>query len=107
MGLTLRALFLVASATRVFASCAHGTFLQPRAAEGGEVAVSTFGYTGAIVWSPKFSRQATARLTYHRGLSTGQRSRPPPTAPVRPEPASHQLTWSTECLRLSRAPTSK
>ncbi|GAB1315547.1 hypothetical protein MFIFM68171_05757 [Madurella fahalii] len=48
MGLTLKALFLTASATRVFASCAHGTFLQPRAAEGEGVTVSTFGYTGTI-----------------------------------------------------------
>ncbi|KAK3291312.1 alpha carbonic anhydrase [Chaetomium fimeti] len=47
MGLTLRALFLAASATRALASCAHGTFLRPRA-EGGTVEVATFGYTGSI-----------------------------------------------------------
>ncbi|KAK4043310.1 alpha carbonic anhydrase [Parachaetomium inaequale] len=47
MGLTLRALFLAASATRVIASCAHGTFLRPRA-EGGTVEVAKFGYTGSI-----------------------------------------------------------
>ncbi|KAK4135056.1 carbonic anhydrase [Trichocladium antarcticum] len=47
MGLTLQALVLVASATRVFASCAHGTFLSPRA-EGGTVEVKTFGYSGTI-----------------------------------------------------------
>jgi carbonic anhydrase len=47
MGLTLRALLLAASATRVLASCAHGTFLRPRA-EGGTVEVAKFGYTGTI-----------------------------------------------------------
>jgi len=47
MGLTLKALFMVASATRVFASCAHGTFLRPRA-EDGTVAVGKFGYIGSI-----------------------------------------------------------
>ena len=46
MGLTLQALFLAASATRVFASCAHGTFLSPRAE--GAVEVDKFGYKGAI-----------------------------------------------------------
>jgi hypothetical protein len=51
MGLTLRALFLVASATRVFASCAHGTFLHPRA-EGDTVEVGKFGYIGTAVSSP-------------------------------------------------------
>jgi carbonic anhydrase len=47
MGLALRAFLLAASATRVFASCAHGTFLRPRA-EGGTVEVAKFGYTGAV-----------------------------------------------------------
>ncbi|KAL2133487.1 hypothetical protein VTI74DRAFT_2252 [Chaetomium olivicolor] len=47
MGFSLRALFLTASATRVLASCAHGTFLMPRA-EGEEVKVGKFGYTGNI-----------------------------------------------------------
>ncbi|KAK4244318.1 alpha carbonic anhydrase [Corynascus novoguineensis] len=47
MGLTLRALILAASATRVLASCAHGTFLRPRA-EGDTVEVANFGYTGTI-----------------------------------------------------------
>ncbi|KAK3380983.1 alpha carbonic anhydrase [Podospora didyma] len=42
----LRALLLAASARQVFASCAYGTFLQPRAEEGGEVKVGTFGYFG-------------------------------------------------------------
>ncbi|KAK4128030.1 carbonic anhydrase [Parathielavia appendiculata] len=44
---TLLALALAASATRVFASCAHGTFLRPRA-ENGTVEIATFGYTGNI-----------------------------------------------------------
>ncbi|AEO63923.1 8d8f1dee-d191-4a71-a7f8-cbf8d07bf975 [Thermothielavioides terrestris] len=44
---TLRALFLTASATRAFASCAHGTFLHPRE-EGGAVEVGKFGYIGSI-----------------------------------------------------------
>jgi hypothetical protein len=48
MGLTLRSLLLVASATRAFASCAHGTFLRPRA-ENGTVEVGKFGYSGSIV----------------------------------------------------------
>jgi hypothetical protein len=54
MHLSVQALFLAASATRVLASCAHGTFLQPRAEEGaeGEVKVGTFGYIGTIVWLP-------------------------------------------------------
>ncbi|KAL2194397.1 alpha carbonic anhydrase [Corynascus similis CBS 632.67] len=47
MGLTLRSLLLAASATRVLASCAHGTFLRPRA-EGDTVEVANFGYTGTI-----------------------------------------------------------
>ncbi|KAK4096286.1 carbonic anhydrase [Parathielavia hyrcaniae] len=44
---TLQLLALVASATRVFASCAHGTFLRPRA-ENGTVEVANFGYIGKI-----------------------------------------------------------
>lgn len=49
----MRALLLAASATRVFASCAHGTFLQPRAeGEDGAVKVGTFGYSGNIVRPP-------------------------------------------------------
>jgi len=48
-GSTLKALLLAASATRALASCAHGTFLQPRAEEGGEVKVGNFGYIGRIV----------------------------------------------------------
>lgn len=51
MALMLQTLVLVASATRVFASCAHGTFLSPRA-EGGTVEVKTFGYSGTIVRLP-------------------------------------------------------
>ncbi|KAB5583213.1 alpha carbonic anhydrase [Coniochaeta sp. 2T2.1] len=35
------------SASHVLASCSYGTFLQPRAEEGGAVPVNTFGYTGA------------------------------------------------------------
>ncbi|KAL2257832.1 hypothetical protein VTK26DRAFT_9111 [Humicola hyalothermophila] len=47
MGMTIQALLLAASATRVIASCAHGTFLRPRAeGENGTVEVNTFGYTG-------------------------------------------------------------
>ncbi|KAL2150605.1 hypothetical protein VTH82DRAFT_7168 [Thermothelomyces myriococcoides] len=45
MGLTLGALFLVSWATQAYASCAHGTFLSPRA-EDGAVEVGKFGYTG-------------------------------------------------------------
>ncbi|KAK4156598.1 alpha carbonic anhydrase [Chaetomidium leptoderma] len=48
MTFTLRALLVAASATRVLASCAHGTFLRPRAEEGGAVQVGTFGYIGTI-----------------------------------------------------------
>jgi hypothetical protein len=59
MGLTLRALFLAASATRVIASCAHGTFLRPRA-EGGTVEVAKFGYTGSIVRLPQILRPGLA-----------------------------------------------
>ncbi|KAK5658062.1 hypothetical protein OQA88_2618 [Cercophora sp. LCS_1] len=47
-GQILRALFLAATARQALASCAHGTFLQPRAEEGGAVPISTFGYTGRI-----------------------------------------------------------
>ncbi|KAL2177542.1 alpha carbonic anhydrase [Thermothelomyces heterothallicus CBS 202.75] len=47
MGLTLGALLLAAWATRAYASCAHGTFLSPRA-EDGTVEVGKFGYTGTI-----------------------------------------------------------
>ncbi|AEO58693.1 hypothetical protein MYCTH_2306185 [Thermothelomyces thermophilus ATCC 42464] len=48
MGLTLGALLLAAWATRTaYASCAHGTFLSPRA-EDGTVEVGKFGYTGTI-----------------------------------------------------------
>jgi len=46
-GHILKALFLAASARQVFASCAYGTHLQPRAE--GEVKINTFGYTGQIV----------------------------------------------------------
>ncbi|KAK4107897.1 carbonic anhydrase [Canariomyces notabilis] len=48
MGLLLQSLLITATATRVFASCAYGTFLQPRATEGEEVPVSNFGYIGNI-----------------------------------------------------------
>ncbi|KAK4168208.1 putative carbonic anhydrase [Cladorrhinum sp. PSN259] len=46
MARLFQTLFLTASATRVFASCAYGTHLMPRAE--GEVKISTFGYTGSI-----------------------------------------------------------
>ncbi|KAK3988027.1 alpha carbonic anhydrase [Cladorrhinum sp. PSN332] len=47
MARLFQTLIFAASATRVFASCAYGTHLMPRA-EDGEVKVSTFGYTGSI-----------------------------------------------------------
>ncbi|KAK1759869.1 putative carbonic anhydrase [Echria macrotheca] len=47
-GQFFRALLLAATAREVFASCAHGTFLQPRAEADGAVPISTFGYTGRI-----------------------------------------------------------
>ncbi|CAP66974.1 uncharacterized protein PODANS_4_5470 [Podospora anserina S mat+] len=46
MGKLSQILFLTASAGRVFASCAYGTHLMPRAEEGEAVPVATFGYTG-------------------------------------------------------------
>ncbi|KAK4223403.1 alpha carbonic anhydrase [Podospora fimiseda] len=45
MARLFQTLIFAASATRVFASCAYGTHLMPRAE--GEVKVSTFGYFGA------------------------------------------------------------
>lgn len=49
MGVSLlQTVFLLASASQAFASCAHGTFLSPRA-EDGSVKVNTFGYSGEIV----------------------------------------------------------
>ena len=44
----LQSVFLLASARQALASCAHGTFLSPRA-EDGSVKVNTFGYAGEIV----------------------------------------------------------
>jgi hypothetical protein len=44
-----RTLIAAASVQHAVASCAYGTFLVPRAEEGAEVKVSTFGYTGEIV----------------------------------------------------------
>ncbi|KAK4147377.1 alpha carbonic anhydrase [Dichotomopilus funicola] len=45
MGFSLQALLLAVTATQALASCAHGTFLSPRA-EDGTVKVNKFGYTG-------------------------------------------------------------
>ena len=54
MGVSLlQTVFLLASARQAFASCAHGTFLSPRA-EDGSVKVNTFGYSGEIVSPPRF-----------------------------------------------------
>ncbi|KAK3332888.1 alpha carbonic anhydrase [Cercophora scortea] len=48
MGRFSSALVLAASVTQVLGLCSHGTFLHPRAEEGGSVEVKTFGYTGEI-----------------------------------------------------------
>ncbi|KAK1768256.1 alpha carbonic anhydrase [Phialemonium atrogriseum] len=45
---SLPVLVIAASATRVWASCAYGTHLFPRAEEGGAVEIKTFGYAGTI-----------------------------------------------------------
>ena len=58
MGVSLlQTVFLLASARQAFASCAHGTFLSPRA-EDGSVKVNTFGYSGEIVSPPKLDLEA-------------------------------------------------
>lgn len=70
MGLTLGALFLVSWATQAYASCAHGTFLSPRA-EDGAVEVGKFGYTGTTVrlLFPRPQPTEPANLTYDAGTT--------------------------------------
>ncbi|KAK0707258.1 alpha carbonic anhydrase [Lasiosphaeris hirsuta] len=48
VGRFLQTVLLAASARQAIASCAYGTFLHPRAEEGGAVPINTFGYTGSI-----------------------------------------------------------
>ncbi|KAK4185759.1 alpha carbonic anhydrase [Podospora australis] len=71
MARLLQALFLTASAGRALASCAYGTFLHPRA-EGEEVPVATFGYTGVI--GPH--NWAALELPTNNACATGTRQSP-------------------------------
>lgn len=42
----LAVLFIAAFARQALGTCSYGTFLHPRAEEGGQVPISTFGYVG-------------------------------------------------------------
>lgn len=76
MGVSLlQTVFLLVSARQAFASCAHGTFLSPRA-EDGSVKVNTFGYSGEIVSPPRFDSKVEGFADPNRDLSTGTPSRP-------------------------------